>query len=335
MRRKRILGLAVSLMVTLLLVALPTFSLAAEITLKLGHVTPPGSSIDVSCKKFVERVAINTGNKVEIKIFGGAQFGNNIEHWAQIKSGAIDLYWGDTTEGSLIEPAPKNFFATSAAYVFDSSEHRYKFYKSDLFKMMMGKVEQAGNVKFIGYMGDRAFRGFSTTNKRITTPNEIKGLKLSVPGVPIFVEVYKAWGANPTPVRPQDFYTALKSGMVDGLDFEMTALYSTKYYEIQKYFIATEYMRSGVAGWINANKWESLPEYARTAFLKSAQETELYVNKFTAQDIIETEKGLAKAGVEIVRPDLKPWKEVAESWIRKNEGNIWEKGLYDKIRALK
>ena len=273
---------------------------------------------------------------MEIKIFGGAQFGNNLEHWAQIKSGAIDLYWGDVSEGFFIEAVPKNFLIAFAPYLFDSLEHLHKFYKkSDLCRGMMDKVERTGNVKFIGYMGDRAFRGFSTTNKRVTTPSEIKGLKLSVPAVPMLVDVYKAWGANPTPVRPQDFYTALKSGMVDGLDFEMTALYSTKYYEIQKYFIAIEYMRSGVGGWINANKWESLPEYARTAFLKSAQEAESFASKFTAQDIAETEKGLAKAGVEIVRPDLKPWKEIAESEVRKNDGKVWEKGLYDKIRALK
>lgn len=163
----------------------------------------------------------------------------------------------------------------------------------------------------------------------------LSGLKIRVPPVPPFVAAYKAWGANPTPVGGKEIYTSLKSGMVDGMDFTMTLLYSDKFYEIQKYYTAINWTRSGFACFMNSKKWESLTDQVQGAFLKSAQETAAYVNEFIEQQAIEAEKGLTEAGVEIIRPDLKPWMEIAEKEVRKNDGKLWEKGLYHKIKAVK
>ena len=335
--RKRAISKCIGLILwVLFIVSLPLVSMSAETTLKLGHVAPTGPTThDVAARKFAERVIANTGGKVEVKVFGNSQFGNIPEHWAQVKSGAIDLMVEDGSASFMVEPEPKNLSIALFPYIFETQEHVHKFYRSELLKSMMAKVEKAANVKYIGYLGDRSPRGFSTTNKRVTTPEEIKGLKLRVPEVPPFVAAYKAWGATPTPVPVKEVYTSLKSGMVEGMDFDINMLYSAKYYEIQKYFTAINYMRAGMGCWMNANKWASLTEDLRAAFLKSAHETEIYVNNFMAQQSDEAERGLAKAGVEIIHPDLKPWMEVAEKEVLKNEGKLWEKGLYDKIKALK
>jgi len=336
MKRKVSFKWFVLIICILCITALPIAGLAAEITLKLGHVAPPGKTVhDVSAKKLAERVAANTGGRVEIKVFGGSQFGSIPEHMAQVKSGAIDLYLEDVSASFMIESPPKNMIIMLFPYLFDSQEHYHKFLRSDLFKSMMGKVEKGGNVKFLGRLGDRPPRCFATVDRRITTPEEIKGLKLRVPSVPPFVAAYKAWGANPTPVVVKEIYSSLKSGMVVGMDVTIDVFYGSKFYELQKYFIGINYMRAGVGCWMNAKKWESLPEDVQTAFRKSVQETQSYVDKFTAQYIVEAEKAVTKAGVEIVRPDLKPWMDLAEKEVRKNEGKLWEKGLYDKIKAFK
>ena len=329
----KVIGLIVCV---LFLTALPAAGLAAEITLKLGHVAPIGPTThDVSAKKFAERVAANTNGKVEVKVFGNSQFGNLMEHWGQLKTGAIDLFDQDVSASFMPEPKPKNIMIMLYPYVFESQKHFHAFLRSDLFTSMMAKVEKAGNIKYLGYAGDRTPRGFTTTNKKITTPAEIRGLKLRVPPVPPFVAAYKSWGANPTPVQAKEIYTALKSGMVMGMDQDITMTYAAKYYEIQKYFVAINYMRSGMGIWMNADKWASLPSNVQAAMLKSVQETEIYVNGFTTKQMADAKKGLTEADVEIVYPDLKPWMEVAEREVLKNEGKIWEKGLYAKIKALK
>ena len=321
--------------VIIILITLPMAGLAAEISLKLGHITPTGSTFDVASNKFAEQVAAKTKGRVEIKVFANAQFGTPPEHWAQVKTGAIDLYVVDIGAASMVEPKPKNLDATKAPYVFDSQAELYKFLRSDLFKTMMAKVEIANNMKYIGYVGDRPPRGFSTTKKRATTPDDIKGLKLRVPHEPIFVAMYKGWGAAPTPVAPKEVYTSLKSGLVEGMDGNIDDIYSGKHYEIQKYFIAIDYLYSVTGIWINAKKWESFSEDVKTAFLKSAEETDAYVSEFTVKQAHKAENAFKEAGVEIIRPDLRPWKELAEKAALKNDGELWEKGLYEKIKAQK
>jgi TRAP-type transport system periplasmic protein len=334
MEKKRVLYAIFLLLIGLLM--LPGVGGTAEVTLKLGHVAPPGPTThDIAATKFAERVAANTGGKVEVKVFGNSQFGGLQEHWAQVKTGAIDLFVQDVSAASMVEPDPKNFNVMLAPYTFDSQDHYQKFVHSEFFRNMMSRVEKAGNVKFVNYLGDRTPRGFTTTNKNVVTPAEIKGLKVRVPELPIFVETYKAWGATPTPVSAKDLYMSLKSGMVEGMDQDMTMTFAAKYYEVQKFFVAIDYNRSGMGCWINAKKWESLSKDFQSAFLKSGQETEDYVNKFTAQQLADAEKGLVEAGMKIIRPDLKPWKELAEKEVARNDGKIWEKGLYAKIKTVK
>lgn len=321
--------------VIIILITLPIAGLAAEISLKLGHVQPTGTPYDEASMKFAERIAANTKGRVEIKVFNNSQLGSPQEHWAQLKIGAIDLHVTDVGAASMIEPKPKNLDVMTAPYIFESQADIYKFLRSDLFKTMMAKVEKSNNMKYIGYIGDRAPRGFSTTSRRVTAPDEMKGLKLRVPELPIFVATYKAWGANPTPIVTREIYTSLKSGMVDGIDWDIISIYSAKYHEIQKYYTAIDWMRSSIGCFINAKKWDSFPEEMKKTFVISAQETEFYINDYTMKSIAEAEKAFKAAGIEIIHPDLNRWKELAEKETLNNEGKFWGKGLYYKIKALK
>ena len=155
-----------------------------------------------------------------------------------------------------------------------------------------------------------------------------------MPEVPPFVAAYKAWGATPTPIQAKDMYTALKTGMVAGMDQDLVSFYLGKYHEIQDYFTAIDYMRSGLGVWINAKKWAALAPADQAALLKAAQATGLYVNRNTAAKLAEVEQELSRAGVALLRPDLTPWMDLAEPEVRKYEGKMWAPGLFDKIKGL-
>jgi TRAP-type transport system periplasmic protein len=336
MKNRRLHELLLAMIIVAVVLALsPLSGLAAEISLKIAHVAPTGSLFDVSSIKFAERVAANTKGKVEVKVFNNSQLGSAPELFAQVKTGAIDFHLIDVGAVSMIEPDPKNLSITQAPYLFDSQAHLRKFYKSELGQAMLAKVDKANNMKFLGLFGDSVPRGFSTTNRRIVAPADLKGLKLRVPPYPLFVGAYKAWGATPTPVSPKELYTSVKSGMVDGMDHNIVDLYDTKYYEIQKYFTAIDYIYSAMGCWINAKKWDSFPEDVKTAIAKSAQEADAYVVELLKKQVTVAEKGFKDAGLEIIHPDLKPWKDIAEKEAAANDGKFWEKGLYEKIRALR
>jgi TRAP-type C4-dicarboxylate transport system substrate-binding protein len=313
----------------------PVVGLAAPITLKLGHTGAPKTIYDVVSYKLAERVAANTRGNLEIKVFGNSQFGDIAQHWGQVKSGAIDIFMTEPVLSLIIEPEPKNFIVTITPYIFENQDHYRKFIQSELFRSMMAKVEAAGNMKLIGYLGDRPPRALTTTNRKVMSPADLKGLKIRTAMLPPAVETWKEWGATPTPVAPAEIYTSLKSGLVEGQENDISYARDAKLYEIQKYFIAIDYIRSGHGAWINQKKWDSLSEDMKRGMVKSAEETAFYINKYSEEVITLAEKEIQEKGMTVLHPDLKPFRESAERAVPRSDGKFWEKGLYDKIRALK
>src|SRR5208337_1104444 len=123
---------------------------------KLAHVAPPGPTThDVSSRKVAERIGVNNGGRVEVKVFGNSQLGGINECLAEIKTGAIDLFVQDIGTVYVVEPDPKSLQIMIFPYVFQSQEHFRKFIRSDLFKTMMARAEKAQNMKYLGYLGDR------------------------------------------------------------------------------------------------------------------------------------------------------------------------------------
>lgn len=199
---------------------------------------------------------------------------------------------------------------------------------------MKTKVEKDSNVKVIGISGFRAPRGFSTTNKRVQSPDDLKGLKVSTQPSPTVLAAYKAWGANPTPLVAAETYAGLKSGLVEGRDLDLINLWSAGYYELQKYFIYTRWAQDGLTIIMNGDKWRSLSQSDQAAMETAVRETHDYVNAFMDDQLKLAETKLIRGGMEIIRPDLKPWMAVVEPLVRSMDGKQWEAGLYDKIKAL-
>ena len=200
---------------------------------------------------------------------------------------------------------------------------------------MMAKVEKAGNIKYIGYLGDRPPQNLATNKSEVLTPSDLKGLKLRVPDLPPLVRVWKAWGASPTPLPAKEIYNALKTGLVDGQTQPALAMRDAGYYEVQKYFIHLDYMRSGLCAWMNQQRWDSLGGNLKEAVKKSVLETEAYINEYAGDQDLKAEKFIQEKGMIILRPDVEPFKVIALGENLKNDGKFWEKGLYNKIGALK
>ena len=229
----------------------------------------------------------------------------------------------------------KDFNIMFAPYAFRDQEHFRKTLTSPVYKEMVEKVEKEGGFKYIGYVSDRAPRQITTTNRRITKLEELKGLKIRVPEIKIIMDVMKAWGAAPTPLAASELYTSLKQGVVEGQDNGFDSVAQAKYYEVQKYVIVVDYVRSGLIVLMAMDHWNNLKPEQKKAFEEAAVETEKWATKWTNDSVEESIDILKKNGMEIIYPDLGPFKKIAAEANKKFEGDLWEKGLFDKIQAVK
>ena len=154
-----------------------------------------------------------------------------------------------------------------------------------------------------------------------------------MPETPTILEVFKAWGAAPTPVAAAELYLAMKQGIVDGQDNGFDAIAGAKYYEVQKYAIRIDYIQSALMVLMAESKWNALSPAHRQAMLDAAIATEKWASKRTWEVSDKSMAVLKEKGMEIVEPDLAPFKASAARALSALDGNLWSKGTLEKIAA--
>ncbi len=324
-------------MLRLVMIAIATALLAvpaaAQTTFRMAFVAPPpvwGPIAD----RFAQHVADKTGGEVKIQSFGGGQLGNLPQNYAGLRTGQIDMMLADTGTLALARGG-KDFNALFAPYVFRDHAHFKAFMSSPTFRDMLAPVEKEAGFVYVGYVSDRTPRQLTTAKTKVMKPDDMKGLKVRVPETPTILEVFKAWGAAPTPVAAAELYLALKQGIVDGQDNGFDAIAGAKYYEVQKYAIRIDYIQSGLMVVIAADKWAKLTPAQQQAMKAAAAETEGWASKMTWDIAEKSLATLRQNGMEIVEPDLAPFKKAAAESLVKLDGQLWAKGTIEKIQAVK
>jgi tripartite ATP-independent transporter DctP family solute receptor len=305
----------------------------AQAPLRMAFVAPPpvwGPIAD----RFAQEVSERTNGEVKVQSFGGGQLGSLPQNYAGLRTGQIDMMLADTGTLALARGG-KDFNALFAPYVFRDQPHFKNFMLSPTFREMLAPVEKDGGFHYVGYVSDRAPRQLTTSNRKVTRLEDMKGLKVRVPETPTILEVMKAWGASPTPVPAAELYMAMKQGLVDGQDNGFDAIAGAKYYEVQKYAMRIDYVQSGLMVLIAADKWARLKPAQQQAMTEAAAATEQWASKMTWEIADRSMDVLRKQGMEIVEPDLSGFRKVAQEVTQRFDGEMWSKGTLEKIRAVK
>lgn len=325
---RRIFAIAAALGCGVVLAAAPA---SAQTTFRMAFVAPPpvwGPIAD----HYAEQVAALTHGAIKVQGVGGGQLGNLPQNYAGMKTGQIDMMLADTGTLALARGG-RDFNALFAPYVFHDHAHFRKFMFSKTFADMLAPVEKEAGFKFVGYVSDRAPRQLTTANTRVMKPEDMKGLKVRVPETPTILEVFKAWGASPTPVAAAELYLAMKQGIVDGQDNGFDAIAGAKYYEVQRYAIRIDYIQSALMILMAEGKWSALSPAQQNAMQDAVVATEQWASRRTWEVTDKSMQVLKEKGMEIVEPDLAPFKASAKKALGALDGKLWTKGTLEKIAA--
>lgn len=307
---------------------------AAEVTLKIAHIAPPTSSFQINAERFGKHLREVSGGEMDVEIIPGGALGNLVQLWAQLRAGSLDMHIIDI--GAILPmKEARHFFIVTMPYLFRDQDHMHTFLDSEIFAGMMGTAEADAGIKFIGPMGDRPPRALSTRNTKVMVPEDIKGMKIRTPLNPAITEVFKAWGASPTPVKGSELYQSLQSGLVDGQENGIDAVVQAGLTEVQDYFIRIRYMHSAIGLWMSQTRWTSLSEEQQGWVMQAA---ELANAEARAAFPAEVDAWFAEAeakGMTIVEPDIDAFKAAGRPIVEDWDGKRWPAGMYDTINALK
>lgn len=300
-----------------------------KITWKLGHITDENHPWHKTALKFAELVKQKTNDQIEIKVFPNSQLGGEIDTINSIKAGTADL----TISGeSMANWAPKAALM-AVPYAFRDEAHMNKVIDSDIGKEIETEISEKVGVTPL-YYHLRAPRNLSS-DKPIKTPDDMKGFRVRVPNVPLFLEAWKSVGAKPQAMDFKEVFTALQQHVIDGQENPYDLIYSASLYEVQKYVNQTEHVRQWVYAVVGSKQLESLTPELQKAVREAAKEAQEYGSQLFAKDIADYRQKLIEKGMKINEDvDRDTFKKAMEPAV-KSSLKIEQLELFDKIQNMK
>jgi tripartite ATP-independent transporter DctP family solute receptor len=270
---------------------------AKEVTLKLAHVFPESSAVHTAATSLQEKAPEVTGGRVNFELFPGSQLGGDEELGTGLANGDVECAFFASTASGL-DPRLQ---LSLLPYVATSYEAVDKvFYNPDgvIQKNETAVLGERGITSVAYYEND--FRGITNNVKPVQTPEDLKGLKLRVPGLPMYVKLFSAWGAQPVSIPFPELYTALQQGTVDGQDNGIVLSSNSRFDEVQNQITLTRHGYGMGTLACNTGVWEGLSEEDRTALRTLASEIAETTTKEVRDSVAAKLEDLKKSGMNVV-----------------------------------
>jgi tripartite ATP-independent transporter DctP family solute receptor len=307
---------------------------AAKISMKLGHIRADTSPTHKAALKFAELVGQKTNGDVEVKVFPNSQLGGILDMFTGMKAGSLEMVYGGINTYGFIKGG-EVFQITAVPFLYRDYDHMRKVLNSPVLRPHIEAAEKATGVKVIAINGDTAPRELTTRDTPVKTAADFKGLKIRIAESAMVRAAMQKLGANPQVIPFADLYMALKQGVVDAQENGVIPIKANSFYEVQKYFMPTHYIRDVETFYISPEKWSALSPAQQKAVADAAEEAGNLETQLTAQDIDEATKFLA-GKMTIVEPDLGSMRRALEGVYEEQfEGKLWPKGLLRQVREFK
>lgn len=305
-----------------------------KITLKLGHILAAGDPTDQGATRFAELVSQRTDGQVEVQIFPASQLGSGPQQIEQVQAGALDLFVGGIAWFEAFK-GMEDLKVFSLPHLFKSTAEPKKVLDSELGARLFGTLEKDYSISTLAYNWWWPPRQVMSKSP-VASRDDLKGMKLRVPEVEMYVVSWKALGAVPTPIAWGETYTALQQGVADAVEAGMTLMYNSKFSEVVKHMTITNHTMVPVTFIANRDGFAKLPADVQQVLRTAAVEAGEVSNAAYVESEGGARQQFAGAGVQIHeltdRADFfAPLNDLA--YQLENEGK-WTKGLYDQIQGM-
>ncbi len=307
---------------------------AQTVTFKLGHVDAAASHSGVGVEAFAKAVDEMSGGSMKVEVFHAGKLGNIPAQIADTFSGSQDMHLIYPEFLASFVPEAK---VISLPYVFNSLEHLKSFYKSDLWKPAIDRIEKNGAVLLDADWSWTIHdpRGFCSTVP-VYSPADFSGFKMRIWEAKAAIETWKGFGSNPVVVPRPEMYLAFKQQIIQGGPETAGVWVDQKNVEHAKYWVRTEEYYQIINMMVNRNKYDSLSDAQKDILREAMAVGGEAFREYTKQNF-EAKKLVARLqyGANIIEPALGPWREAAKKTISTLEADGFvPAGYVAKIRAL-
>lgn len=276
------------------------FSEMKPVTLRLAHVVNEQDAFQAAAVKLQELVAERTEGAVTIEIYPNASLGDERTLLEGMQIGTVDM--GLITNGPVA-----NFVEEMAVFelpfLFPSPQAAYQVLDGPIGQELLDKLSEV-NLKGLAY-AERGFRNLTNSQRPVHTPEDMQGLRIRVMENPVYVDTFRALGANAIPMAWTEALTAMQQGTIDGQENPVNVVHSFKLSETQKHMTLSRHTYAPATFVMGMPAWNKLPQEAQEVLTQAAQEAAEHERQLNAQMETEQLAELREAGMQINdSPDL-------------------------------
>jgi tripartite ATP-independent transporter DctP family solute receptor len=298
-----------------------------KITLKLGYGAPTTNPRHIVAEKYAKWVNEQTGGKVQLDLYPAEILGTDRQMGEAVSLGTLDM--SINAHGVIASYEPK-LAAIELPFLFDSPEKVGQVLDGPVGEELAKDLPAKG-IRILAYW-ENGLRQITNSKRPIEKPEDLKGLKLRTPENKMTLSIFKALGANPAPLAFSELYMALSQGVFDGQENPVTNISAAKFDEVQKYISITNHKYESCPLIISVKVWSTLPEDVQKVLKEGAVKFAKEHRAMIAENDTKLLADLESKGMQISRPDLKPFKEATKSVYKEWEATLG-KDLIEKIQA--
>ena len=240
---------------------------AAQQTIEIHNTMGPGGSEEAALLRFKELVEERSDGEFEVEIVLGGQLGSETDVLQLLNLGETQM---SLTGGVFMGEYAAEYDAVSVPFVFPNWESvEYYLLNTSSGEAMQEQALERGNLVYLGPQM-RAFRHM-TSNRRIETPDDLQGLPMRLPQIPVWVDVWEELGVQAVVIPAPDIYLAMRTGQVDAHENSLASPYTRQMWEVQDYIVTTAHL-SFPWHWVASDGWWSGLSDDQQAMLSEAVE---------------------------------------------------------------
>ena len=247
--------------------------------IRFGYGLNEQSNQGRAVKVFQKEVDKLSGGKMKVRAFGAASLGPDIQMQQALIGGAQEMMVGST---ATLVGISKEMALWDTPFLFNNTQEADAVLDGPVGEKVMAKLTEKGLVGLVYW--ENGFRNVTNSKHSITRLEDLQGVKLRVMQNAVFLDSFKALGANAVPLPFPELFPALETGAVDGQENPFNTILSSKFYEVQKYLSVTNHVYSPWIVTVSKKFWDSLSRDEQKVLMDAAAKSRDFERKDTRDE---------------------------------------------------
>ncbi len=276
---------------------------------KASDVHPLGYPTVEAIERMGKKLEKATNGRISIQMFPSMQLGGEKEMIEQAQVGALQI--ARISVGAM-GPVVGDLNVFNMPFIFRDEGHMRRVIDGPIGQELLERTSNAPTSRLIvlGWMDAGTRNVYS--NKPVTKPADLKGMKIRMMGNPLFVETMNAMGGNGVAMGFNELYSALQTGVVDGAENNPPTLLAQNHYQVSKVYSLTGHLIIPEIFVFSKRTWEQLSKEDQALLRKVSREAQLEQRQLWDAYVGEAEAKLKAAGIQFVNADKKAFYEATQ-----------------------